>query len=86
MSVQLHDLTGQRFGRLTVTRLASPASYGPQWMCSCSCGGGLVTSARSLRAGDTRSCGCLRREHMQRVGASGVGGRKTARLRARRAA
>lgn len=78
-----HNLTGRTFGRLTVTGPAPLGADGfPRWACSCSCGDTTITSARSLRAGDTKSCGCLRREHMARVGQSGVGGKRTARLRA----
>lgn len=53
------DLSGRRFGRLVVVRLA--ASVGaPRWVCRCDCGQEKVTAAASLRAGHTVSCGCAR--------------------------
>ncbi len=59
------DLTGQVFGRLTVIeRLAKQAdgSRSPLWLCRCSCGTERQLSTRSLKSGNTKSCGCLRRE------------------------
>lgn len=55
---------GQTFGRLTVLREhAGPSIYGyRKWECRCSCGADAVVSGHNLRAGNTRSCGCLRRE------------------------
>lgn len=58
------DLTGQRFGRLTVVGPRPAGSdHKVRWACVCDCGG--VTVARSgyhLTSGNTQSCGCLRRE------------------------
>ena len=53
------DLTGLRFGRLTVLRLA-PRIDRKQWLCACDCGGTKITEAGRLRAGTVQSCGCLR--------------------------
>ena len=57
------DLTGQRFGRLTV---AARAENGPhkktRWRCRCDCGAEVVVGTLLLRSGRTRSCGCLDRE------------------------
>jgi hypothetical protein len=53
------DLTGQVFGPLRVVRFAYPKR--PSWECECSCGTtGVIVAAENLRAGHTRSCGCLR--------------------------
>lgn len=53
------DLTGQRFGRLTVIKRdeSKPKANGVYWLCKCDCGN--VTSVRSkdLRCGFTTSCG-----------------------------
>ena len=54
------DLTGQTFGRLTVTKKVS----GPQWACRCACGTEVVVKTLTLRNGGTKSCGCLRREQV----------------------
>ena len=57
------DLTGQRFGRLTVIERAENDRRGQvRWRCACDCGGASITYGVSLRSGDTRSCGCLAAE------------------------
>lgn len=58
---QFIDLTGMRFGRLTVKNIRR-TSNGIMWECSCDCGGSTVTTSAKLRSGHTQSCGCLRRE------------------------
>jgi hypothetical protein len=62
--VKLLDLTGQRFGRLSVVRRAENQGVKPAWLCLCDCGKEAVVKAMQLRAGDTKSCGCLRDESM----------------------
>ena len=55
------DLTNQVFDRLTaVKRLPG---NGTKWLCQCSCGNTTITKAMALKAGATRSCGCLQKEH-----------------------
>ena len=54
------DLTGQRFGRLTVIeRVGNDEHGGVLWKCKCDCGNYKLTNTSKLRAGDSRSCGCL---------------------------
>lgn len=57
------DLTGLRFGRLTVTgRSGNRAKDGnPLWLCQCDCGGSIETTKRRLITGSVRSCGCGRK-------------------------
>ena len=61
------DLTGKRFGRLTVT---GPMGDG-YWKCRCSCGNECITYKENLTCGNTKSCGCLqeekRRENMKKA-------------------
>ena len=60
---KLIDLTGQRFGRLTVVQRAEIGKRGHAlWLCKCACGKDTVVSSSSLRRGATNSCGCLRSE------------------------
>lgn len=59
------DLTGQRFGRLTV-RHQSPAKGQARWVCRCDCGTEKIVPSERLRHGETRSCGCLHREVTKR--------------------
>ena len=53
------DLTGQRFGRLTVIRYDHSEHSGAHWLCKCDCGKEKVAAGYSLRSGNTKSCGCL---------------------------
>lgn len=52
------DLSGSRYGRLTVIEYASSS----QWLCRCTCGVVVPVSAWRLLAGITQSCGCIKRE------------------------
>jgi hypothetical protein len=52
------DLTGKRFGRLTVTGYAGRG----KWNCLCDCGNTSTVFGTNLRRGLTRSCGCFRHE------------------------
>jgi hypothetical protein len=59
------NLVGRVFGRLTVLVRAGSTDRAPPrplWRCRCACGEETVVLAESLRAGRTRSCGCLRAE------------------------
>ena len=61
------DLTGRRFGRLTVIGRAedyiSPTGKKTvRWMCKCDCGRSVTVLRNSLLSGHTLSCGCLQRE------------------------
>lgn len=63
---QLIDLTGRTFWRLTVVeRYGTHYSQGserkfPLWLCRCDCGNTAVVMGQNLRAGNTRSCDCMR--------------------------
>lgn len=54
------DLTGWRFGRLTVLAPAGRIGRYTAWLCRCECGRETVATTRKLRGGNTRSCGCLK--------------------------
>lgn len=57
------DLKGQKFGRLTViVRAGSNKDGAALWHCECSRGGFVKVPGVLLRSGNTRSCGCLRRD------------------------
>lgn len=56
---KLIDLTGQRFGRLTVIeRTITSKSGRAKWLCQCDCGKSTTTTGTNLRTGVTKSCGC----------------------------
>ncbi len=58
------DLTGQRFGRLTVIERAGTKYGHVMWRCVCDCGNQVFPLSGDLRRGKTQSCGCLHREHI----------------------
>lgn len=71
------DLTGKRFGRVTVIRrdgtvyMAGNKHWSqPTWLCVCDCGTEFVTCGNYLKQGRTKSCGCLRREVTAQIGKS----------------
>lgn len=57
---KFQDLTGQKFGRLTVIkRVENSRSKQIRWLCQCDCGNRKVILGNSLKTGKTLSCGCL---------------------------
>lgn len=55
------DLTGQRFGKLTVLGLIKPLNKNNRclyWKCKCECGNEKNIQGGHLRSGHTNSCGC----------------------------
>jgi len=80
VAARLTDLSGQRYGRLTVLDRAgtihTPSGWScPVWRCRCDCGAEAEARGDLLRRGDKLSCGCLRREVAQ---ARGEANRKVA--------
>ncbi len=61
---KIRDLSGQTFGRLRVVQRVPYVEGKAQWNCRCSCGTPriIIIMGQHLVSGDTRSCGCLRRE------------------------
>ena len=69
----VEDLTGQRFGRLTVISRDEDYIYQSKqryarWKCKCDCGKIVTVRADSLKIGKTQSCGCLQKEHASKRG------------------
>jgi hypothetical protein len=61
MAGKLIDLTGSKFGRLTVIRLEGLKPT--RWVCRCECGNEKIIRKNDL--GKTISCGCLRAEKIR---------------------
>ena len=61
--MKLIDLTGQKFGRLTVIRRLPNNKRGQtMWLCLCDCGVEKELRGSKVTTGETRSCGCLIRD------------------------
>lgn len=60
------DLTGHQFERLTVVKYTGKTTYygSKLWLCECSCSNKTRIEVKTshLRSGNTKSCGCLRKE------------------------
>lgn len=68
------DLTGQKFGRLTVIRRNGTGKSGNAlWECICDCGNIKTIAGKSLRNGSSKSCGCLQKEIVSAMGENLVG-------------
>lgn len=62
-NMKVIDLTGQRFGRLTVKcRAENDSSEKACWLCVCDCGNETVVRSDRLKNGNTKSCGCYNQE------------------------
>ena len=58
MGRKAEDLTGKKYGRLTVIKYIGKS----KWLCKCECGNEVVIRGDHLRGGDTTSCGCYQKE------------------------
>ena len=61
---RFEDLTGRKFGRLTVIKrvedYVSPKGvHKAQWLCICECDTNVVVVGDSLQNESTKSCGCI---------------------------
>jgi len=57
------DRTGERFGRLVITRfIRVDKNWNYIWECKCDCGNIINVRYNNLLNGSTKSCGCLKRE------------------------
>lgn len=62
------DITGKRFGRLVVlAREGKATQRNVIWLCQCDCGRKKIARSGHLIEGSIKSCGCLRREVLNRV-------------------
>lgn len=61
----MNDISGKRFGRLTViccsgTKKSLGGYPYKMWLCKCDCGNYKELSTGNLTSGNTKSCGCLK--------------------------
>lgn len=59
---KIKDYTNLKFGRLTVLQFVQRKERKSYWKCICDCGKEVVLPITYLTTGDTKSCGCLRKE------------------------
>jgi hypothetical protein len=62
--MKLIDITGKKFGRLTVIKRNGIHKFPsgqtrPIWLCRCECGKEINVLARNLMTNNTTSCGCV---------------------------
>lgn len=62
MGKLLNDLSGKRFGRVTVIKRVENKNNRVAYLCKCDCGNEFITLSQHLVSGCTKSCGCLNRE------------------------
>jgi hypothetical protein len=57
------DLSGMIFGRWKVLCKSNDKNFkGSYWLCRCLCGNERIVQASRLKAGRSKSCGCLQKE------------------------
>lgn len=62
MTIKAEDLTGQKFGRLTVIeRDMANTSDRSRWICRCDCGNVCSVYGKHLKSGQITSCGCAKK-------------------------
>ena len=60
---KVKNLSGEKFGRLTVIELAGREKDGHAiWKCECECGKECLVASNCLQSGNTKSCGCFATE------------------------
>jgi hypothetical protein len=64
MPKPIEDLTGKKYGKLTVLHLAEKSKSGKtRWTCKCACENGTILDvfATNLKSGSSTSCGCQKK-------------------------
>lgn len=67
------DITGKRYGYLTVIKqvddvINQNGRHRKMWLCKCDCGNETIVEGRSLKGGNTQSCGCLQKTIASQLG------------------
>lgn len=62
------NLIGQKFGHLTVREFVGIKKHAARWLCACDCGLSVIATTNNLRSGNTKSCGCLKRDRTIEMG------------------
>ena len=59
---------GQKYGKLLILDKAYKKNYVTYWNCLCDCGTIKAIREDHLKRGETKSCGCVNRERMKKIG------------------
>jgi len=67
------NLSGKVFNRLTVIKqvddyVKTNGKHIAKWLCKCQCGCFVEVTGESLKSGHTKSCGCLIKEVVSKIG------------------
>lgn len=75
------DISGRKFGSLTVSGLSHRNKHGKiVWSCICDCGNSKSIITQSLLSGHTRSCGCYNKSQTSAANGKDLTGRRFGRL------
>ena len=58
------DITGNKYGNLTVLRLFRRNKGRLKWLCQCDCGNEIIVIGNNLKNGHTQSCGCYMKKRI----------------------
>lgn len=62
----MEDLTGKKYGKLTVIKFIERKDTSYYWLCKCECGNEKIVTASNLKKGSYKRCGCLREEQKEK--------------------
>lgn len=64
----MNDLSGKRFGKLVAQKpIGRDKSGHVIWLCKCDCGKSSNVISRCLLSGESKSCGCYKKDHPSRL-------------------
>ena len=65
---KLKNIIGNKYGRLTVIKTLDEKGNRGQlkYLCKCDCGKSHIVTGESLRSGKSKSCGCLKKEFIEK--------------------
>ena len=67
---KIGEIIGTKVGRLIIKKEVEPKTYKSgkvvkQYFCECDCGSSTVVVRNNLVTARTKSCGCMKREHIE---------------------
>lgn len=83
-NVTKKNLIGLKFGRLQVISLYGSRNNHQLWNCQCDCGNTCLVRTTDLTSHNTKSCGCLTKEVVQRIHSNDLQGQKFGKLLAKK--